>query len=357
MKRMVVAAALGILGGIAVGWAFHQPPKKDPPAAARMHSNAQSAEAHAQAQQVAADADDAGIVRLSAEGARRMGLAVAMLRAERHARAKQASAIVLSAQGLATLAGTYVTDTRDLAQARVSLGVTQKEYRRQDALYRANQTTSLKSLQAAQAAVETNRAQLVAAQRQLRLDRAAVEEQWGGAVAQWLAMGSPQIARILEQKEWLVEVTLAGQTAAAPARSARFAAPGGATVFGRYVSSFPQSNPVVQGLNFLYAIPARAGFAPGLTLVAELPAGRPRGGVVIPESAVVWANGEAWAYKETGTNRFERLRVLTAEPVPGGWFVTSGFAAGDRVAIRGAEELYSTETQPAGGGSAEGDDD
>jgi hypothetical protein len=356
MKKWIVAAALGILGGIAVGWAFHRVSKKDPPPAERTHSSKQNAHDRAPAQQSASDADDAGIVQLSAQGAQRMGLAVATLLAARHAREKQASAIVLSPQGLAAFAGTYVTDTRDLAQARVNLGVTQKEYRRQEALYRANQTTSLKSLQAAQAAVETNRAQVVAALRQLQLDRAAMEEQWGGTVAQWLAAGSPQIAQILEQKEWLVEVTLTGLSAGEPARWALFTAPGGATAFGRYVSSFPQSNPVIQGLNFLYVIPARPGFARGLTLVAELPDGRLRSGVVVPESAAVWANGQAWAYKETGTNRFERLRIATEEPVSGGWFVTSGFAAGDRVVIRGAEELYSTETQAAGGGSADGDD-
>ncbi len=356
MKKTIVAAALGILGGIAVGWAFHRPPKKDPRPAARMHSSAQTADANGPVRRGAADADDAGVVQVSTQGVRRMGLAVAALHAARHARQTRASAIVLSAQGLAQLAGMYVTDTRDLALARTNLGVTQKEYRRQAALYRANQTTSLKSLQAAQGAVETNRAQVTASRRQLRLDRAAIEEQWGGTVARWLAAGSPQAARILEQKEWLVEVTLTGRSAGAAARSARFVVPTGATVLGRYVSPFPQSNPVIQGLNFLYAIPARAGFAPGLTLVAELPTGRLRGGVVVPESAVVWANGEAWAYKETGANRFERLRVSTEEPVSGGWFVTSGFAADDRVVIRGAEEIYSTETQLARGGPAKGDD-
>ena len=356
MKKMIAAAALGILGGIAVGWAFHQPPKKDPQLAPRMQATAQVANANSSGRDMPVDPDGAGAVQVSAQGARRMGIAVVTLRPSLQAREMRAGAIVLSAQGLATLAGTYVTDTRDLALARVNLGVAQKEYRRQTTLYRSNEATSLKSLQAAQGAVEANRAQMVAARRQLRLDRAAAEERWGGTVAQWLVAGSPQLTRIMEQKEWLVEVTLTGRRADSPARSARFVAPSGGAVFGRYVSSFPQSNPVIQGLNFLYAIPARPGFAPGLTLIAQLPAGRLRSGVVIPESAVVWADGEAWAYKGTGTNRFERLRVSTAEPVSGGWFVTTGFVAGDRVAIRGAEELYSTETQPASGG-AKGDDD
>ena len=352
MKKTIAAAALGILGGIAVGWAFRRPPKPDPRPAAQ----SQIADADSRGATAHSAPGNAGIVQVSAQGAQRMGIAVATLTPSRHAREMRAGAIVFSAQGLATLAGTYVTDTRDLALARVNLGVAEKEYRRQTTLYRSNEATSLKSLQAAQGVVETNRAQMIAARRQLRLDRAAAEEQWGGTVARWLVAESPQLSQILEQKEWLVEVTLTGRRADSPARSARFVVPSGAAVYGRYVSSFPQSNPVIQGLNFLYVIPARPGFAPGLTLVAQLPEGRLRNGVVIPEPAVVWADGQAWAYKETGTNRFERLRVSTAEPVSGGWFVTTGFVAGDRVAIRGAEELYSTETQPAGGG-AKGDDD
>jgi hypothetical protein len=79
--------------------------------------------------------------------------------------------------------------------------------------------------------------------------------------------------------------------------------------------------------------------------------------VVVPEAAVIWTAGQAWAYRETASGEFERVRVSTAEPVGTGWFVTTGFAAGDRVVTRAAEELFSAETQPASGGGDAGDDD
>ncbi len=111
----------------------------------------------------------------------------------------------------------------------------------------------------------------------------------------------------------------------------------------------------MQGLNFIYIIPARPGFAPGLNLSAELPIGAARRGVVIPASAVVWSAGQPWAYKQIAPNRFLRLAIPTDAATGDGWFVTTGFAPGDRVVTQGAEELFSAGTQPAskGGGGEE----
>jgi hypothetical protein len=58
---------------------------------------------------------------------------------------------------------------------------------------------------------------------------------------------------------------------------------------------------------------------------------------------VVQWEGLAWAYRARPEGRFERVRVATDHPVPGGWVVAGPLSAGDTVVVRGAEELLSEE--------------
>ncbi len=64
---------------------------------------------------------------------------------------------------------------------------------------------------------------------------------------------------------------------------------------------------------------------------------------VIPDSAVVWLDGRAWAYVQKGRERFIRQEVSTNHPVGKGWFVTKNFQAGDYVVVQGAQLLLSEE--------------
>jgi hypothetical protein len=66
-------------------------------------------------------------------------------------------------------------------------------------------------------------------------------------------------------------------------------------------------------------------------------------GVVIPDSAVVWLDGRAWAYVQKGRESFIRQEVVTSHPVVKGWFVTKKFQNGDRVVVQGAQLLLSEE--------------
>jgi hypothetical protein len=346
MKKLVWVGVVAILAGSAAAWSFRSAPDPDPRPATRESTRAPA--------QPPAETN-AGTVSLTAGAARRMGLRVTVLKPVRHEQEMQTTAVVLSPTGLAHLSAAYLAETEQLGVDRANLTVARNEYRRQRVLYRADQTTSLKALQAARGALTSSRTQTVAAQRQLRLDALDARQQWGPVLGKWLVARSPAFERILRQQEWLVQVTIGASGLARPPRQIRLVAPSGQTAFGSFLSSFPQTNPVIQGLNFLYKIPARPGLAPGLNLVAEIPVGMVQSGVVVPSAAVVWSGGEAWAYKEIAANRFERFVVATHEPAAGGWFVTQGFAPGNRVVTRAAEELFSVETQ-AGAGGGVGDD-
>src|SRR5262249_56860672 len=69
----------------------------------------------------------------------------------------------------------------------------------------------------------------------------------------------------------------------------------------------------------------------------------PQPGIVIPRSALVRFSGRTWAYVEARAGRFTRREVVFDHPTETGWFVTSGFAPGDRVVVIGGEALLSEE--------------
>ena len=78
-------------------------------------------------------------------------------------------------------------------------------------------------------------------------------------------------------------------------------------------------------------------------MLAYLPIGPTVQGVMIPAAAVVWWQGKAWVYVQTDPNHFVRRELSTETPVPEGWFVGTGLAAGDSIVVRGAQLLLSEE--------------
>jgi|GEM_PF-709236 len=309
--------------------------------------------------------DGHAVVAISSRIRAMAGIAVSVLKPVASRRQITAPAIILSAQALIGARSQYLATEATLRKLRVQRDVAEKEYRRLATLYRNQQNASQKSLEAARAAVHVDSVEIEAAQQNLQMQSASVRQRWGTVAARWVANGSSEFTRLLALRSLFVQLVL---PASLPVErplppvplEVTFSAPSGAAVVGHLVSSFPQTNPVVQGMSFLYVIPARAGFAPGLNLVAGLAVGPRRRGVVIPSAAIIWSAGQAWAFKETAANRFERFAVSQNHPVANGWFVLHGFAAGDRIVTQGAEELFSAESQPPAGqskGSGEEDDD
>jgi biotin carboxyl carrier protein len=128
---------------------------------------------------------------------------------------------------------------------------------------------------------------------------------------------------------------------------------GGPRVTARLVGPAPEADPVTRRPAYLYrAGRTWPGAAPGVPIVALVPGSQPggtgaridaSGAAVVPDSAVVQWEGLAWVYRRRAPGRFERVRVATDRPVPGGWLTGPPLAAGDTVVLRGAEELLSEE--------------
>ncbi len=88
---------------------------------------------------------------------------------------------------------------------------------------------------------------------------------------------------------------------------------------------------------------------PGRAVVAWLPLPGPaRKGIVVPRSAVVRFDGQAWAYVRTAEGRFTRREVALDAPVEEGWFVEAPLAPGEEAVVAGAQALLSEEARSRG---------
>lgn len=286
----------------------------------------------------------------------RMGLEVAALKAAENREQIRATAVVLSPQDLADLRSTYLTAEANAAKAQADLEVSSNEFNRLKLLHQEDQNASLKALQAAEGAMRSSQAEANAAEQQFRLQGAVIEQRWGGVVAKWLTGRAPAFERVIEQKDWLVQVTLpAAVNIAAKRISLQF--PDGGTLEANLVSAYPRIDPRIQGASFLYLVPAHTGLAAGLNLLAQVPLGRVLHGAIVPETAVVWWQGQAWVYEQIGGEKFARLPAPTDMPVPGGWFVTAGLSPDQKVVVRGAQALLSQEFSSQASGSGEKEED
>jgi hypothetical protein len=100
------------------------------------------------------------------------------------------------------------------------------------------------------------------------------------------------------------------------------------------------------------SVPGRSFFAllkgsdagEGERLLVWAPIGESVAGVVVPAAAAVMSEGKYWCYIEKEPGTFHRSEIDTARPVPEGYFVTEGIAAGDKVVIAAAGQLLARES-------------
>jgi hypothetical protein len=105
------------------------------------------------------------------------------------------------------------------------------------------------------------------------------------------------------------------------------------------------SDPKSLGQALLFYVPTEGlALRPGQPITAYLPtSGSSQPGVIVPRSAIVRFAGRTWAYLELAGDRFSRREVAPDHPTADGWFMATGWSAGDRVVTLGAEALLSEE--------------
>jgi hypothetical protein len=276
-------------------------------------------------------------IALDAATQSRNGIETRGLAATTQRRELRANGIVLSVQNLTELRNTYLLAAAQVDKAKAALDVSQRAYERLKQLYEDNQNAAAKAVQEAEGAWRSDEASFRAA------SDALARQIWGEVISKWLVDGSPAFDRILTQKDFLLQVSFLPGAAAVPPRTASVQSPGGKIQRAEFVSAYPTVDARIQSPSFLYLTPATPDFVPGMTLVVLFPAGPQTRGVVLPGNAIIWWEGKAWTYVQIAPDRFARREVSTDTPVPNGWFISTDFARGEKVVVRGAEQLLSEE--------------
>jgi hypothetical protein len=201
--------------------------------------------------------------------------------------------------------------------------------------------------------IETAKRQAGIDASQLKLLQARLQQTWGDE-APFLSADSRQklIAEIGNGTRAIVRFDFPDLAAGQPRNVRVIPLRGGSETKVETIWPAPSGNLAMPGVSFFGLIPAGPGLKAGdrARLIADNPDAR--GGVVIPNAAIVVFASQSWCYVETAPKKYERKAVSLDLPVEGGYLVRSGFEPGTRVVVRGASVLLSREAQPA-----EGDDD
>ncbi len=288
------------------------------------------------------------VVTLDAATQARGGLVVEALTATSHGAEETAYGTVLDLTGLAEERGAVAAAVARADKARAALAASKAEHDRVKALSADDHNASDRAVEAAAAAWRADEAELRAAEAALAAQLGAGRQRWGATIGGWIAGGTAELEALLHQKERLLQITFPpGFPLSSPPTTGTVRTGDGPGVAARFVSPAPRTDPRIQGASFLYAAPAAPALLPGASVVALLPVGPLSFGVVVPEAAVVWWQGRAWVYVEAGPGRYVRREVATEVPVTGGWFVTGGLSAGERIVVLGAQMLLSEEGRAA----------
>jgi hypothetical protein len=235
----------------------------------------------------------------------------------------------------------------ELASAAASFSASRAEAQRTRKLFEQDRTASARAVEAANAQAQADLLRVNAARRQLALA-------WGGGMANLpaheratllneLAAGKAELVRVEVPAGTPVPVRKSGIQVRGNSESELF----GGTVLGL----LPMADPRLQTRGVLVELKGEAARLPiGEMLSAEIPnaVDPPKtAGVVVPRSALLRRDSRVWVYVQTAPNTFVRREVRGYRPVPEGWFVPSGFVAGDRVVTTGASALLGVESPAA----------
>jgi hypothetical protein len=297
------------------------------------------------------------VLTLDSPTQNRLGLEVTALAATVTRAQATFPAVVLCVQDLTASRNTYIAAQTQVQKAHVEAEVTHKEYTRLLTLFEENQNISEKALQSAEATLRANEADVRAGEQQLTLQESVVRQEWGSVAAKWAVQGSPELQRILDQTEVLVQMTMPSGISRGVPRTISLEIPSGTRTEANFVSTFPRVDPRIQGTSFLYLAHAQSGLTPGVNLIAHLSVGNPMKGLIVPTPAVVWSEGKAWVYQQTAAERFIRRAVPTDISVEKGFFVAEGFSPGDKLVVQGAQALLSEELLLHGQGGGDTDVD
>jgi len=272
------------------------------------------------------------ILTLSAEDQARYGVSTITL--EPRTERSSYFAIIRSVDPLGLFA--LAADIEATEAAAISSG---GELRRLENLAKADNSASLKSVQAAHQQAEADASRLTLLKRRLSVE-------WGPSFSAMpphdlsvllgdIAAGAAAFVRAdipLHPEGAIGDIEFPAESGAAMVRAATIGLSG---------SADPRMQTV--GLYGVVRGEAASTRRPGRQFPGEVKTAETANGVVIPRDAIVRLDGEAFAYAMTGEETFERRPLSSARMIADGWFVTEGFSPGESIVASGAGALVAAE--------------
>ena len=237
----------------------------------------------------------------------------------------------------------YATLLIDTLSAQAALQASSNEYQRLKALYTQDQNVSARALETAEAAMKRDSLLLAAAKTKLALAL-------GESVSNQSNLQA-FVESLVSLKQGLVRIDIPiGESLPAAPEAARIAALGGDEhpVSARFLGAAPLASAQTQGQGFLFLIETNPP-PPGAAILGFLQVpGDALNGVLVPRTAILRHEGEAFVYVQSSDDTFERKQIELDRPLSSGFFVHEGLSPGDRVVIAGAQQLLSAELNASG---------
>ena len=288
--------------------------------------------------------NDQIVVTLDAETRRRNGIETAVLAPAPYQERVRAYGTVFDLARLTDLSNGYQNAKAALQMAEAKLAASRPAMERAQTLNKNDRIVSQATVQAAQANFGADLAGLATAQSQVRTLAATAQQEWGSVLGKALIEGAPAITRLIERKDFLLQITLPpGSMIAAPPPTATVATVNGQTADIAFVSAATRTDPQIQGVSYFYVAKVDSGVLPGMSVLAYLPMAGAANGLTIPASAIVWWQDRAWVYRVLAEGKFSRVAIATDNPGPGGAYIARSFGANAEIVTQGAQMLLSEE--------------
>ena len=220
------------------------------------------------------------------------------------------------------------------------------QYQRLKALNNDDKNVSDKVVQDAFALVNADKGTISANETQLRNLQLQVKLEWGEQLAKLAqparsAKLMPHLAALQTRKNVLVQVNLPIDASAPNVGSTLKISPvnDATSITATYISPATKSD-AIGYKTYYYSAPAellRVGMRVNVSSTTNA-----KTGVVIPNSAVVWYGGKAWAYFKSRPDQFVRKAIETETEANGGW-LNAHVENNAEVVVSGAQLLLSEE--------------
>ena len=294
----------------------------------------------------AAGSGEPGTVRLTADQQHQIGLQTAVLEAATHPEQFRAYGAVLDVARITDLTNSYANAQAQLQTAQAKFDVAKSAFERAQSLVHSA-ILAKRDAEAAEGTFRTDQASLNAAESQVKTLSATARQEWGPVIGKGIVERSPEVVRLIERDQFLVQVTLPpGVVLAEPPRAALAQAPSrNANIDLQYVSPATRTDSRIQGLSYFFVASGDSGLLPGMNTTVYVPSGKTYEGVFLEDTAIVQWQGRSWVYLRAGPDTFKRHPISTDQPVSDDDYVVQDIPPGSEIVIQGAQVLLSEEAK------------